>query len=70
MKNYWYSNLPTGKTQDTTQVGAGDTGIYHLKEHLYPSLERVVQSNVGFGVARVIENAVDVGKLTPVYVFP
>ena len=30
--HYWYSGLPTSKTQDTTQVGADDIGIYYLKE--------------------------------------
>ena len=71
--HYWYSTLPTSKLRIPLQVGAGDIGIYYLKEPVSAvgegsSVECWVDDN--YGGAKVIENAADVGEPTPAYVFP
>jgi hypothetical protein len=70
--HYWYSSLPTSKLRIPIQVGAGDIGIYYLKEPVSAvgegsSVECWVDDN--YGGAKVIENAADVGEPTPSYVF-
>lgn len=69
--HYWYSSLPTSKLRVGLQVGAGDIGIYYLKEPasevgLGSAVECWVDDNyVG---AVVVENAAQVGEPTPAYV--
>jgi hypothetical protein len=65
-------SLPTSKLRIPIQVGAGDIGIYYLKEPVSAvgegsSVECWVDDN--YGGAKVIENAADVGEPTPSYVF-
>ncbi|KDR76923.1 hypothetical protein GALMADRAFT_246046 [Galerina marginata CBS 339.88] len=65
--HYWYSTLPTSKVRIPIQVGAGDVGIYYLREPVGhvgegSSVECWVDDN--YGGARVIENAADVGEPT------
>ena len=70
--HYWYSSLPTSKLRVGLQVGAGDIGIYYLKEPasqvgLGSAVECWVDDNyVG---AVVIENAAQIAEPTPAYVF-
>lgn len=66
--HYWYSTLPTSKLRIPIQVGAGDVGIYFIKEPVSKvgegsSIECWVDDN--YGGAKVIENAADVGEVTP-----
>ena len=70
--HYWYSNLPTSKLRVPLQVGAGDIGIYYLREPVSKigegsSVECWVDDN--YGGAKVIENAANIGEPTPAYVF-
>lgn len=65
--HYWYSTLPTSKLRIPIQVGAGDIGIYYLKEPVSSvgegsSVECWVDDN--YGGAKVIENAGAVGEPT------
>jgi hypothetical protein len=71
--HYWHSTLPTSKLRIPIQVGAGDVGIYYLKEAVSvvgegSAVECWVDDN--YGGAKVIENAADVGEPTSAYVFP
>ena len=66
--HYWYSTLPTSKLRIPLQVGAGDIGVYYLKEPVSQvgegsSIECWVDDN--YGGAKVIENAADIGESTP-----
>ena len=66
--HYWYSTLPTSKLRIPLLVGAGDIGIYFIKEPVSQvgegsSIECWVDDN--YGGAKVIENAADVGEPTP-----
>ncbi|KAF8961368.1 Cap64 protein [Flammula alnicola] len=66
--HYWYSTLPTSKLRIPIKVGAGDIGIYYLKEPVSQvgegsSVECWVDDN--YGGAKVIENAADVGEPIP-----
>ena len=69
--HYWVSTLPTSKIRIPLQVGAGDIGIYYLREPVSKigegsSIECWVDDN--YGGAKVIENAADIGEPTPGYV--
>jgi len=66
--HYWFSNLPTSKLRVPIQAGAGDIGIYYLREPVSKigegsSVECWVDDN--YAGAKVIENAADVGEPTP-----
>ena len=68
--HYWYSTLPTSKLRIPINVGAGDIGIYYVKEPMGrgdidegSGVECWVDDN--YGGARVIENAADVKESTP-----
>ncbi|KAJ3501251.1 hypothetical protein NLJ89_g9424 [Agrocybe chaxingu] len=66
--HYWYSTLPTSKLRIPIQVGAGDIGIYYVKEPVSQveegsAVECWVDDN--YGGAKIIENAADVGEPTP-----
>jgi hypothetical protein len=66
--HYWFSSLPTSKLRVGLQVGAGDIGIYYLKEPasrvgLGSAVECWVDDN--YQGAKVIENAAQVDELTP-----
>jgi len=66
--HYWYSTLPTSKIRIPLQVGAGDIGIYYLKEPVSKigegsSVECWVDDN--YGGAKIIENAADIAEPTP-----
>ncbi|KAG1724650.1 uncharacterized protein EDB91DRAFT_1331205 [Suillus paluster] len=65
---YWYSSLPLSKLRVPIKVGAGDVGIYFLKEPMSQigqgsEIECWVDDN--FGGAVVIENAGDVSDAVP-----
>ncbi|KAF8801239.1 CAP64-like protein [Phlegmacium glaucopus] len=65
--HYWYSTLPTSKIRIPLQVGAGDIGIYYLREPISKvgegsSVECWVDDN--YGGAKVIENAADIAEET------
>lgn len=69
--HYWYSTLPTSRLRVPMQVGAGDIGVYYLKEPISQigegsAIECWVDDN--YNGAKVIENAAEVGDLTPAYV--
>lgn len=69
--HYWYSSLPTSKLRVGLQVGAGDIGIYYLKEPsstvgLGSAVECWVDDN--YKGAVVIENAAQIGEPVPTYV--
>lgn len=69
--HYWFSTLPTSKLRIPLQVGAGDIGIYYLKEPVSKIgegslVECWVDDN--YSGAKVIENAADIGDPTPAYV--
>jgi hypothetical protein len=66
--HYWFSTLPTSKIRIPINVGAGDIGVYYLKEPVSQvgegsSIECWVDDN--YGGAKTIENAADVGEPTP-----
>ncbi|TFK32723.1 hypothetical protein BDQ12DRAFT_616564 [Crucibulum laeve] len=66
--HYWYSTLPTSKLRIPMLVGAGDIGIYYVKEPLSDvgegsQIECWVDDN--YAGAKTIENAADVGEPTP-----
>jgi hypothetical protein len=70
--HYWFSTLPTSRLRIPLQVGAGDIGIYYLREPVSKigegsSVECWVDDN--YGGAKVIENAANIGEPTPAYVF-
>ncbi|KAK2463361.1 hypothetical protein APHAL10511_004672 [Amanita phalloides] len=66
--HYWYSTHPTSKIRIPVQVGAGDIGVYYLKEP-------ISQIGEGSGIscwvddnipgARTIENAANIGEARP-----
>ncbi|KAJ6588248.1 CAP64-like protein [Mycena capillaripes] len=65
--HYWYSSLPTSKLRVPITVGAGDVGVYYIKESIRDSgegsaVECWVDDN--YPGARTIENAADVGEPT------
>ena len=66
--HYWYSSLPTSRLRVGLQVGAGDIGIYYLREPasevgLGSAVECWVDDN--YKGAVVIENAAQVGEPMP-----
>jgi hypothetical protein len=65
--HYWFATLPTSKLRIPIKVGAGDIGIYYLKEPVSQvgegsSVECWVDDN--YGGAKVVENAASVGEPT------
>ncbi|KAG1728030.1 hypothetical protein EDD22DRAFT_930520 [Suillus occidentalis] len=65
---YWYSSLPTSRLRVPIKVGAGDVGIYFLREPMSrigegSEIECWVDDN--FGGAVIIENAGDVSDGVP-----
>lgn len=65
---YWYSSMPLSKLRVPIKVGAGDIGIYFLKEPMSEigegsEIECWVDDN--FGGAVIIENAGDVQEAVP-----
>ncbi|CAK5269766.1 unnamed protein product [Mycena citricolor] len=65
--HYWYSTLPTSKMRVPVQVGAGDIGIYYIKEPINTvgegsAVECWVDDN--YAGARTVENAADVPEAT------
>lgn len=70
--HYWYSSLPTSRLRVGLQVGAGEIGIYYLKEpasHVGPgsAVECWVDDN--YSGAVVIENAGSIGEPIPTYAY-
>ncbi|KAF8689676.1 hypothetical protein AX14_003219 [Amanita brunnescens Koide BX004] len=66
--HYWHSTLPTSKLRVPIQVGAGDIGIYYLKEPVSQigegsEISCWVDDNVSG--AKTIENAANIGEPTP-----
>ncbi|RDB17322.1 hypothetical protein Hypma_001891 [Hypsizygus marmoreus] len=66
--HYWYSTLPTSKIRIPLQVGAGDIGVYYLKEPIKvigegSGVECWVDDN--YAGAKIIENAADVSEEVP-----
>ncbi|KAG5641250.1 hypothetical protein DXG03_005665 [Asterophora parasitica] len=66
--HYWYSTLPTSKIRVPLQVGAGDIGVYYLREPITrvgegSAVECWVDDN--YAGAKVIENAADIGEEVP-----
>lgn len=66
--HYWYSSLPTSKLRVGLQVGAGDIGVYYLREPaseigLGSAVECWVDDN--YKGAIVIENAAQIGEAVP-----
>lgn len=72
--HYWYSSLPTSKFRVSITLGAGDVGLYYLREPM--SVVGIYGSSVSCWVddnynGRVeIVNAGDIGEPTPTYVPP
>lgn len=71
--HHWYSTLPLSKVRIPISVGAGDVGVYYLKEPIGPGeggegsmVECWVDDN--YGGAKVIENGGEVTSSTPTYV--
>lgn len=65
---YWYSSMPTSRLRVPIKVGAGDVGIYFLREPMSrigegSEIECWVDDN--FGGAVIIENAGDVSDGVP-----
>ncbi|KAH8827127.1 Cap64 protein [Flagelloscypha sp. PMI_526] len=65
--HYWYSNLPTSRLRIPITIGAGDVGIYYIKEPISQigegsSIECWVDDN--YAGAKVIENAANIGEPT------
>jgi hypothetical protein len=65
--HYWFSSLPTSKLRIPIKVGAGDIGIYYLREPVSQvgegsSVECWVDDN--YAGAKVVENAASVGEPT------
>ncbi|KDQ56545.1 hypothetical protein JAAARDRAFT_179126 [Jaapia argillacea MUCL 33604] len=68
--HYWYSTLPMSKIRIPVQVGAGDIGVYYLRENrqdvgggLGSQIECWVDDNYGGAVE--FGNGADVGEPTP-----
>jgi hypothetical protein len=71
--HYWHSTLPTSKLRIPIMVGAGDVGVYYLKEPINTvgegsAVECWVDDN--YTGARTIENAADVPEPIAAYVTP
>ncbi len=69
--HYWYSSLPTSRLRVSLQVGAGDIGVYYLKESaadvgIGSAVECWVDDN--YSGAVVIENTAQIGEPLPAYV--
>lgn len=69
---YWHSRMPLSRLRVPIKVGAGDVGIYYLKEPIRDvkqgsQVECWVDDNVKGAV--IIENAGDVNSPVPTYVF-
>ncbi|EGO01271.1 hypothetical protein SERLA73DRAFT_134595 [Serpula lacrymans var. lacrymans S7.3] len=66
--HYWHSSLPLSKLRIPVRVGAGDIGIYYLKE---PSSEIGEGSYIecwvddNYSGSKIIENAADINDATP-----
>ncbi|KAH7926878.1 hypothetical protein BV22DRAFT_1032344 [Leucogyrophana mollusca] len=65
---YWHSTLPLSKLRVPIKVGAGDVGIYYLREPIRDvgegsSVECWVDDN--YGGAKIIENAADINDPIP-----
>ena len=68
---YWSSSMPTSKLRIPMQMGAGDVGVYYLKEPISQigegsSVECWVDNN--YAGAKTIANAADVGEPMAAYV--
>ena len=68
---YWYSSMPMSRIRVPIKVGAGDIGIYYLKESMDAigegsQLECWVDDNYGGSV--IMENSGSVSAPTPTYV--
>lgn len=66
--HYWFSTLPTSKIRIPLQVGAGDIGIYYLREPVSQigegsAIDCWVDDN--YGGAKTIENAADIHEARP-----
>ncbi|KAG6864289.1 hypothetical protein C0991_010785 [Blastosporella zonata] len=66
--HYWYSTLPLSRIRVPLQVGAGDIGVYYLREPISKvgegsAVECWVDDNVAG--AKTIENAADIGEEMP-----
>ncbi|KAG6825912.1 hypothetical protein H0H92_001882 [Tricholoma furcatifolium] len=66
--HYWYSTLPTSKLRVPIQVGAGDIGVYYLREPIRKvgegsAVDCWVDDN--YAGAKTIENAADIDEETP-----
>lgn len=69
--HYWASTLPTSRLRIPLLIGAGDVGVYYLKDPISQvgegsAIECWVDDN--YAGAKVIENAADVGEPTAAYV--
>jgi hypothetical protein len=69
---YWYSSMPTSKLRIPLQVGAGDVGVYYLREPISQvgegsAIECWVDNN--YDGAKTIENAADIKEPVAQYVF-
>ncbi len=69
--HYWYSTLPTSKLRVGVQVGAGDIGVYYLREPRSvvgagSAIECWVDDN--YKGAVIIDNSAGIGEPTPAYV--
>jgi len=66
--HYWFSTLPTSKLRIPIQIGAGDVGVYYLKEPIVSgeegsSVECWVDDN--YAGAKLIEGSGDVSEPVP-----
>ena len=72
--HYWYSTLAASRLRIPITVGAGDIGVYYLKEPIVPghggegsAVECWVDDN--YAGAKVIENGADIAESTPAYAY-
>jgi hypothetical protein len=71
--HYWYSTLAGSRLRIPITVGAGDIGIYYLKEPIGgqsgegSAVECWVDDN--YAGAKVIENGADIAESTPAYAY-
>jgi hypothetical protein len=69
--HYWYSSLPTSKLRISITIGAGDVGVYYLKEPQSvvgadgSAISCWVDDNYSGKVE--IKNSADIGEPTPTY---
>jgi hypothetical protein len=71
-EHYWHSGMPLSTLRVPVKIGAGDVGIYYLKEPIQDigegsQLECWVDDNIRGAV--IIENAGNVNSPVPTYVF-